>query len=342
MNQNREDRHVLVIGGAGYVGSPLVRRLLASRCRTRVLDALIYGHGSTLHDLCDDPRFSFLRGDYGDPDVLDRALQGATDVVLLAALVGDPICKKYPETAKRVNQESAQKLFARIDGTGVQRFVFASTCSNYGLRSNSDAATEEAELNPLSLYAETKVAVERHILERSESVSFSPTILRLATAYGFSKRMRFDLTISQFARDLALGNDLLVYDQDTTRPYCHVEDISRAIEQVLAAPEEKVSGKVFNVGGNEENWTKKMIVDIITKHVPEAKPRFKEGGFDPRNYRVSFDRIASALGFRIRHSVPGNIPCVIEAVRAGLFDDYEERKNFYGNYVVDEVSLSES
>jgi nucleoside-diphosphate-sugar epimerase len=342
MSQNREGRHVLVIGGAGYVGSPLVTRLLSSGSRVRVLDALIYGHGSTLYDLLDEPRFSFLRGDYGNSEILERALEGVTDVVLLAALVGDPICKKYPELAKRINEESAKKLLSAIDGTGVGRFVFLSTCSNYGLRSDSEIASEDAQLKPLSLYAETKVAVERHILGISESVSFSPTVLRLATAYGFSKRMRFDLTISQFSREFALGNDFLVYDQETWRPYCHVEDIAQAITLVLNAPEEKVAGEVFNGGDSAENFTKSMIVDIITKHLPEARPRFKEGGFDPRNYRVSFDKITSVLGFRNRHTVSGNIPHVIDAVRSGLFDDYEERKNFYGNYVVDETHLSDS
>jgi nucleoside-diphosphate-sugar epimerase len=342
MNQSSEARHVLVIGGAGYVGSPLVRRLLSSGSRVRVLDALTYGHGCTLHDLFDEPRFSFVRGDYGDPALLEKALQGTTDVVLLAALVGDPICKKYPELAKRINEESAKELLERIDGTGVRRFVFVSTCSNYGLRSDSEAATEESELKPLSLYAKAKVAIERHILQICESVSYSPTLLRLATAYGFSKRMRFDLTISQFAREFALGNDLLVYDQETWRPYCHVEDISRAIELVLDASDEKVAGEVFNVGGNDENFTKSMIIETIREHLPEARPRFKEGGFDPRNYRVSFDKIASVLGFRNQYTVPGNIPRVIDAVRSGLFDDYEERKNFYGNYVVDETHLLET
>ena len=342
MDRNRDDRNVLVIGGAGYVGSPLVRRLLGSGSRVRVLDALIYGHGSTLHDLLDEPRFSFLRGDYGDPGLLERALQGITDVVLLAALVGDPICKKYPELAKRINQESAAQLLARLDGSGVRRFVFVSTCSNYGLRSDSEAATEEAELRPLSLYAEAKVEVERLILEFRGSVSYSPTILRLATAYGFSTRMRFDLTISQFAREFALGNEFLVYDQETWRPYCHVEDIARAIELVLDAPGEAVSGEVFNVGSDEENFTKRMIVEAILERLPDARPRFKEGGFDPRNYRVSFEKIGSLLGFRNRHTVPVSIPHVIHAVRSGLFDDYEERKNFYGNYVVDEACLLKS
>jgi len=327
-------RRVLVVGGAGYVGSVMVRRLLSSGYKVRVLDALIYGNAASIQDLADHPGFSFVHGDLCDGVLRDGILDGVTDVVLLAALVGDPICRKYPEQARRINLEGSVRLHDDLHAKGVARFVFASTCSNYGLRSEDSAAAEDAELNPKSLYAETKVAVEQHILEASARVDLSPTILRIATAYGLSPRMRFDLTVSEFTRELALGRELLVYDENTWRPYCHVQDIARAVEAVLESPVEKVRGQVFNVGSDSENYTKKMIVDFVSSVVGNGSVRYKEGGFDPRNYRVSFDKITEALGFRNSYTVRGTTSRLVDAIRGGLFNDVDSHRDFYGNYSV--------
>src|SRR4030095_12854943 len=140
-------------------------------------------------------------------EILSNALKGVTDVVLLAALVGDPICKKYPELAKRTNLDSPKNLLRKLSGKGINKFIFTSTCSNYGLRGDDSLANEDSELNPQSLYADTKVQFEKFILSNISSFDFSPAILRLATAFGISNRMRFDLTISEFTKDLALGKE---------------------------------------------------------------------------------------------------------------------------------------
>jgi nucleoside-diphosphate-sugar epimerase len=325
-------RKILVVGGAGYIGSVLVRNLLTGPNHVAVLDNLLYDNGSSVMGLLELPNFSFIRGDLCDQTTLDQALAGVTDVVLLASLVGDPMCKKYPEMAKRVNLDGAIKLIEGLTGRGIRRFVFLSTCSNYGLRGDDTYATEISELNPKSLYAETKVAVEQYIMGNRDRFDFCPTILRAATAYGISERMRFDLTVSEFTRILALGQDLLVYDENTWRPYCHVQDISAAISKVLDTDCEDVCGEIFNVGSTEENYTKKMIVDIITSHTQSGKIEYKQGGFDPRNYRVSFDKIATRLGFANRYRVKSSIPRLAQAVQAGFFSDVESRKWFYGNY----------
>lgn len=330
------NRHVLVIGGAGYIGSILVPKLLDRGCQVRVLDKLIYNNGSSIADLSEDINFSFIRGDFGDLAVLDKALEDITDVVLLAALVGDPICKKYPEMARNTNLIYPIQLFERMKESSVQRFVFTSTCSNYGLRDDDTPADEQSALNPQSLYAETKVAFEKHILSSLPGISFCPTILRLSTAYGISKRMRFDLSISEFTRDLALGKDLLVYDENTWRPYCHISDISEAIMKVLEARPKEVFGQVFNVGSDDGNYTKKMLVELITKYIPDAVVNYKKGGFDPRNYRVSFDKIHRVLEFGTEFTAEDSVKGLIKAIRGNLFPDMEERRNFYGNYVINE------
>jgi nucleoside-diphosphate-sugar epimerase len=339
-----DSRHVLVVGGAGYVGNVLVRRLLADGHRVRVLDRLLFDQGGALAGLFEQPGFEFVRGDLVEPADVERSLDGVTDVVLLAALVGDPICRKYPDLARRVNDDGAKRLFDALAGRGIDRFVFTSTCSNYGLRETAEPATEESELAPLSLYAETKVEFERFVLEREPEWDLCPTLLRIATAYGLSQRMRFDLTISEFTRTLSIGQELVVYDADTWRPYCHVRDISAAIANVLSSPEDVVRGEVFNVGHDEGNFTKRMVVDAVQEHLGgTGSVRFTEGGQDPRNYRVSFDKARERLGFEPQHTVPQTVGTLIEAIRAGAFNDVEARPTFYTNNtaIADEAAVHE-
>jgi nucleoside-diphosphate-sugar epimerase len=332
------DRTVLVVGGAGYVGSVLVPRLLAAGAQVRVLDQLIYDNGFALAHLLDHPRLRFRRGDLRRPDDLAQAARGATDLVLLASLVGDPICKAYPELAVEINEDGAKGIIDRLDEFGVGRFVFTSTCSNYGIHTSQRLATEESELNPQSLYARTKIAVEEYLLARSGSLAASATVLRIATAYGLSPRMRFDLTVSQFAWELATGAALQVYDADTWRPYCHVADIAKAVMTVLAAPEQQVRGEVFNVGDTGQQFTKRMIVDEVCKHLTDASVSFGEGDTDPRNYRVSFEKIAQRLDFRCDHTVQDYLSTLAPAVQAGVFPDAGGNPR-YGNYEVRHLEL---
>jgi nucleoside-diphosphate-sugar epimerase len=323
------------VGGAGYVGNVLVRRLLAAGHRVRILDRLIFDHGTALAGIFEDPGLSFVRGDLRDGRALDEALEGVTDAVLLAGLVGDPVCSKYPDLARSVNGTGMRAAYDRLAAQGLDRFVFTSTCSNYGLRETTEPATEESELAPLSLYAESKVEFEQHVLGRGAETGLCPTILRIATAYGLSQRMRFDLTISEFTRTLTIGDELIVYDADTWRPYCHVDDISTAIMTVLSSPEDAVRGEVFNVGHSDENYTKRMVVDAVQEHLGgRGRVSFVEGGKDARNYRVSFERIRERLGFEPRHRVPEAIGRLIAAIEAGAFDDVPDRPTFYTNHTV--------
>lgn len=327
------DRTVLVVGGAGYVGSVLVTELLHAGARVRVLDQLIYDNGFALAPLLDDPRLRFERGDLRNPGDLARAAQGVTDVVLLASLVGDPICRIYPDLARAVNEVGAMRVIDQLECIGASRFVFASTCSNYGVHESPRPATENSVLNPQSLYARTKVAVEEYLLRRAGELTGAATVLRIATAYGLSPRMRFDLTVSHFAWELATGRLLQVHDADTWRPYCHVRDISKAFMAVLGAPDGQVRGEVFNVGDTAQQFTKRMIVDEVRKHVHDVSVAFGQGGTDPRTYRVSFDKIALRLGFRCDHTVQDHLARLTSALQARIFPDVSGNPAF-GNYVV--------
>lgn len=331
---NLSGRSVLVIGGAGYVGTVLVTRLLEAGARVRILDNLLWDQGPAVQHLLDDDRVAIVRGDLRDPVAVADAARGMTDAVLLASLVGDPICKKYPEMATAVNQEAAKRLIDGLDGHGLGRFVFTSTCSNYGIHDPSTLATETSELNPQSLYARTKIEVERHLLARAADTRCAGTVLRISTAYGLSARMRFDLTVSQFAWELASGHALTVYDADTWRPYCHVRDIAKAVMTVLAAPEAAVRGEVFNVGNTSQLFTKRMIVDEVCRHVPGATVDYRAGDTDPRNYRVSFEKIERVLGYRTDESVQAYLPRLVAAVKAGVFPEVRGT-NQYGNYTIE-------
>lgn len=325
-------RPVLVIGGAGYLGSIMAGELLRHGARVRVLDSLLYQNGFSLRHLLEESNFSFVKGDLRDPAALNAALADVTDVILLASLVGDPICKRYPKLAVAFNLEGSKALFDRLEDSSAERFIFASTCSNYGIHEGDVPAGEDATLNPQSLYAETKIAVEHHILEHASRVRFSPTILRLATAFGLSPRMRFDLTVSQFVWTLASGRPLEVYDADTWRPYCHVRDISKAFLSVLCSDKEAVRGEVYNVGDNDQQFTKRMIVEEIGKHLDRIDVTYQSGDTDPRNYRVNFEKIANVFDFRSDYSVQHYVPCLIRACLDGAFSQSEVEK--CGNYAI--------
>jgi nucleoside-diphosphate-sugar epimerase len=332
MPPDSPERQVLVVGGAGYIGSVLTRGLLASGRRVRVLDSLLYGNGDSLAGVAKNERFSLIQGDMRSPSDVRSALDGVTDVVLLAALVGDPVCKRNPELARESNIGGSRNVLDAAADAAVERLVFASTCSNYGLRPDDRPATEEDELKPLSLYAETKVETEGEILARAGELPYAPTVLRLATAFGISPRMRFDLTVSEFTRELALGRELEVYDADTWRPYCHVNDISAAVIEVLDAAPDRVGGEVFNVGGEQGNQTKRMIVEAALGALDgDGRVLWTEGGQDRRNYRVSFAKIERTLGFAARESVADSIEQLIAALRAGRFGDVDSRALYYGN-----------
>ena len=205
------------------------------------------------------------------------------------------------------------------------RFVFASTCSNYGRMADpSTPVDEDSELRPVSLYAETKVAVERALLG-ADGGGPAVTVLRLATLYGLSPRMRFDLTVNEFTMELATRGELTVFGEQFWRPYLHLRDAARAIAQVLAAPVETVAGRVFNVGDSTQNFRKADLVRMIQAQVGEGTTiHLVHRDEDPRDYRVRFERIRRELDFRISRTVEDGIREVLGAVRSGLITDFAD------------------
>ena len=330
------DRHVLVVGGAGYIGSVLARKLLEQGYRVRVLDRLIYDNGPAIAGLAEHPGFSFAKGDLGNTGILGKAMDDVTDVVLLAALAGDTICDKYPDLARKVNLEYPKQLMSMMKDRDIQRFVFSSDCSCYGLRREDTPADEESELRPQSVYTETKAAFEQHILYSLGGISFCPVILRLSDAYGISPRMRFDLKVSGFTRHLTLGRDLQVNEGNTVHSYCHVSDISNAIISVLEARRHEVFGQIFNVGSDSDHYSDRMLAELIRRYIPLAVVNYHREDTESRHCRVSFEKIGTVLEFSTEYTAEDSIRGLIGAMRSNLFPGTEGREDFYGNYRIQE------
>lgn len=327
-------KKILLIGGGGYIGTCLASSLLLKGYGVRVLDCLLYDHGACILPFLRFPSFEFMKGDFADPQKLNQALDGCTSVVILAGLVGDPVTKKYPEESCAINEVNMLKLIHNLNGRRLERVIFISTCSNYGIVASDVFAEETSPLKPLSLYSKAKVIIEHEILSKRGNTDYSPTILRFATAFGLSPRMRFDLTINEFVRDFFLGKKITVYDPDAWRPYCHVEDFAAAISSVLEADKAVTHYEVFNVGSEANNFTKRMIVKAIQEFLPEATVQFQEHGVDSRNYRVNFEKIKRVLKFHPSWTVRDGIQEILFALHNKFFFESNVSTSLYGNYQI--------
>jgi len=316
---------ILVTGGAGYIGSTLVLHLLSQGHEVTAYDNLLHP-GDSLLSAWSHPHFHFVRGDVRDDELLDSLLPDQEGVVHLAAIVGDPACAASPNAAKAVNLDASLRLLDLCKSNGIVRFVFASTCSNYGKMADSDGLVDEtSELRPVSLYAETKVAVEQAILGRDSGGPVS-TVLRFATIFGVSPRMRFDLTINQFVFEMMMEKKLEVFGESFWRPYIHVRDAARAISTVLASEESTIGKNVFNVGNTDQNYQKKQLVELIKPFAPSAVVHFVHKKEDPRDYRVSFEKVGRLLRFNTSISVQQGILELSQLADSGIIENFRDKR----------------
>lgn len=310
--------NVLVTGGAGFVGSVLVRELLLNGFSVRVLDSLMY-MGRSILSYCSASNFQFAHGDIRDKALCRKAMKDINAVVHLAAIVGDPASRKSPETTREVNVDGSRNMIELAQEADVEKFIFASTCSNYGRSDVSTFADEATNLNPVSLYAETKVEVEQHLLQNAKDLNW--TILRFATVYGVSPRMRFDLTVNDFTMTMMTTGQLTVYGKQFWRPYVHLKDIAQAIVLVLSMLD-VTDHETFNTGNTSQNFQKIDIVRLIQKIIPSAKIKFVHKDEDPRDYRVSFEKISEKLGFHIQYRIEDGIDEVYQLIKSEIIKDF--------------------
>lgn len=319
--QQPEERTVLVIGGAGYIGSALLPKLLDRGRRVRVLDLMMYGT-EPVKDLLNHPKFELVKGDFRQVDVLVKAMRGVDEVVHLGGLVGDPACAYDEELTIDINLAATRLIAEVAKGNGVRKFVFASTCSVYG--ASDGILHESSALNPVSLYARTKIASERVLLSLADD-AFQPVIGRLATIYGISGRTRFDLVVNLLTAKALLDGEITIFGGEQWRPFLHVDDAASAIALLLERPIPKTGEPaIFNIGSNSENYTIRQIGQLVRKHVPDAAIMEAASDGDLRNYRVNFDRIERVVGFRTRWTVEDGIKQVIAPIKAGEIASYDE------------------
>tara|TARA_Y100000741_G_scaffold364084_1_gene354030 strand:+ start:1452 stop:2429 length:978 start_codon:yes stop_codon:yes gene_type:complete len=321
-------KRVLVIGGAGYIGTVVANYLVQNNYKVKILDNLIYGNDFIQNQTFLSDDIEFIKKDMLNISKNDSIFKNIDAVILLAGLVGDPITKKYPDLSIKINRDGCKSVIDATLAAGIDRFIFISTCSNYGLIDSKDIADENYVLKPISLYAKLKVEIENYILQKNGNLC--TTILRFATAFGESPRMRFDLTINEFIYELLINKKLLVYDPDTWRPYCHVNDFARLIEKVLKSEKILIKNEIFNAGSDINNFTKRQIVEIISRSIKDCDIMYKEHGVDPRNYRVDFSKIKKVLNFHPNYNVEDYMSKLVETIKNTKYLS----KSTYGNYEI--------
>src|SRR5438445_796069 len=310
---------VLVLGGAGYIGSILVRELLAVGKKVRVLDSLVYGDGA-IRDILGHPNFELKIGDCRKIQDVVGAVKGAQSVVHLAAIVGDPACEVDRETSLQINYAATRMLVEVVRGNGIQRLVFASSCSVYG--ATELLMDEHSTVKAVSLYGQTKIDSEEALLE-AHSGNFFPVILRLATVFGLSYRPRFDLVVNLLTAKAYKEGVITVCNGTQWRPFIYVRDVAVGIARVLDAPLSVIRGEVFNLGDIRMNYQLSEVADKILAVFPTTKVMHLENS-DRRNYRVSFDKIHRQLGFECTLGLDDGIRELRRALEEKQILDYRD------------------
>lgn len=332
-------QHVLVTGGAGYIGSLLTGELLRLGAKVTVVDELLFG-GESLLGYLNHPNFHFVKGNVWEPRTIRNAVHDDWPVpeaiIHLAAIVGFPACQAVGrQVAWRYNVEATERVYEQAAILGVKRMVLASTYSNYGLSSDGEPVNEESPLRPQSLYAETKIAAERYLLGQKDG-NCTCLIFRLATLYGISPRTRFDLILNQFVLDAYTKRELLIYQRGYSRSFIHIRDVVQAFILGLTAPDDKIRGQVYNVGSDKGNHTKDEIVSMVLQRLPETVVQYKDMTFggDMRDIKVSFAKIHKELGFETQYTAEDGVREVLHAIRTGLINNPQDQHYRNAQFIV--------
>jgi len=354
-------QNILLVGGAGYIGSALLPMLLEKGHRVRLLDLFLYG-AEAIQDFLNHPGLEIMRADFRQVDKVVEATKNMDAVIHLGAIVGDPACALDEDLTIEVNLMATRMIAEVAKGSGVSRFIFASTCSVYGacdeaLVEHSDLKPasmdehsklvpvpvgEHSELKPVSLYARSKIASERVLLSLSDT-NFAPTVLRFGTIYGLSGRTRFDLVVNLLTAKALVEGQITILGGEQWRPFVHVRDAALSVFKTLEAPFPLVKHETFNVGSNEQNYTIYQVGAIINQFVPAAQIVDQGADTDRRNYRVNFNKIRDILGFAPAWVVEKGVAQVIEAIESGKILDYRDPRysnvKFLGNERASRLAL---
>tara|TARA_A100001015_G_scaffold319632_1_gene443132 strand:- start:6183 stop:7121 length:939 start_codon:yes stop_codon:yes gene_type:complete len=300
---------ILITGGAGYIGSRLIEFLFAKdkKFKITVLDNLQYT-GSSIIQFCSNKNFSFIRGDVSDPKIIKNLLLSHDVIIPLAAIVGAPACDLNPSSAKSTNLDAIKLLVENISSS--QKLIYPTTNSGYGIGDLDGYCTEETPLNPISLYGTTKSDAEKIILDSGKGVCF-----RLATVFGTSPRMRWDLLVNDFCLKAYQDNCLVLFEENFRRNFIHVKDVCNAFFFSLQNYTEMI-GETFNLGLSSANLTKRQLAEKIKEHLNNLVIISSEIGIDPdkRDYLVSNEKLENK-GWKPEVSIDDGIEELISAAR---------------------------
>ena len=326
------DNEVVLIGGLGYVGSAITEFFNSEEIKVTIIDNNIYK--KKLYKLEGN---QYLNIDTRSTEDLLSYDFSAKNIIVLSGLVGDPITNKYPEISRSINETSLINFLSNVDG--FKKLIFISTCSNYGLNKSDTPLNEESPLNPISLYAKSKVAVENFLINSNKDY----IILRFATAFGHSPNMRFDLTLNEFTAMLYFNKFIEVYDYKTSRPYCHVQDFARVIKKIISDEYKNITKEVFNVGANKNNISKEKLISLISEKTNNFNYELVKDSKDKRNYVVDFSKIQKTFDFLPSFDLEDGIDEIIRKLESDSYDlnkNFEKLNNYYGNYRIPDENLT--
>jgi nucleoside-diphosphate-sugar epimerase len=334
-----DNAHILVTGGAGYIGSLLTSELLRTGYRVTVVDSLLYGGESLLAFLA-HPGFRFERADVTEPGAIRAALPREWPrpeaVIHLAAIVGFPACQALGrQAAWRYNVDAVKRVFELAGSAGCGRFIFTSTYSGYASSPEGSPLNEASPLTPQSIYAETKIAAEEYLAAQKGTLP-AVTTFRLPSLFGISPRTRFDLLVNQFVLDAFTRRELIIYQRSYSRSFVHVRDVVRGLIMGLEAPADKAGGQVFNLGSEAGNHTKEEIVALVLKRLPDTMVTYKDLTFggDVRDLSVSFSKIREELGFQPTLSVDDGVREVVKALQQGMLRNPHDEKFTNARFII--------
>ena len=316
---------VLLTGHLGYVGNILGEELIKENYDVTGIDSGFFPQEFIENKF---PIKKSLLKDIRNVELED--VKGFDTVIHLAGLSNDPLGEINPNLTNEINYLATIRLAELSKKAGVQKFVFSSSCSNYGI--NEELVNEESELVPQTAYAKSKVASEKDIL-KLKNENFAPIILRNATVYGVSPSQRLDLVVNNLTCSAyTTGSVKLLSDGTAWRPLLHVRDMAKAFIEMLKADLNIVSGEIFNVGSNDENYTVKEVAKLVNKNIPDSKIEFAKGVTkDNRSYKVDFSKIKEKIGFENDWNVDKGIKEIHEVLK--LKENFTENdfndKNFY-------------
>lgn len=324
--------HVFITGGAGYVGSALVPRLLENGHKVTVYDLFIYGDVLKKH-----PNLALVKGDIRDAKAITKAAKGADAFIHLACISNDPSFDLDPQLGRSINFEAFPNIIAACTKNKVKRLIVASSTSQYGIKPVGFEVTEETEADPITDYAKYKVECER-LLNNTNVGNLEYVFVRPATLCGYAPRLRLDLSVNTLTINALLTNKIKIFGGEQMRPALNMKDMVRFYELMLDAPKEKINKQAFNVA--DKNMTIRQIAELVKKVINDPAITFEvTPSDDKRSYHVNTDKMKKVLGFEIKYGIDEAIQSLIKANKDGLIIDGLNNPLYYNLKRMKEVQL---